>query len=82
MASCPNCKANMTCGCQKRTLPNGKIGCTSCVNKKVLKSTANNETIPTQTVSIKTEPVEPAPVKTVYNNNVWGPDRYKNLNKF
>jgi hypothetical protein len=82
MASCPNCKATMTCGCQKRTLPNGKIGCTSCVNKKPSATVSNKEITTAQTVSISTVPVQPAPVKTVYNNNVWGPDRYKNLNKF
>jgi hypothetical protein len=33
MAKCANCGATMTCGCQKRTLPNGKSGCTKCASK-------------------------------------------------
>lgn len=27
---CPNCNGVMTCGCQRRKLPNGKIGCSNC----------------------------------------------------
>jgi hypothetical protein len=30
MSSCPNCGAKLSCGCQKRTLPNGKQGCSNC----------------------------------------------------
>jgi len=30
MSKCANCGAKMTCGCQKRTLPDGKIGCSKC----------------------------------------------------
>lgn len=33
MGKCPNCGAGMSCGCQKRTLPNGKVGCSKCANK-------------------------------------------------
>jgi hypothetical protein len=33
MSSCPNCGAKLSCGCQKRTLPNGKQGCSSCATK-------------------------------------------------
>ncbi len=29
---CPNCNGVMTCGCQKRKLPNGKIGCSKCAS--------------------------------------------------
>ena len=31
MAQCPNCKKNMSCGCQKRTSSTGLVGCTSCI---------------------------------------------------
>jgi len=31
MAQCPNCKKNMSCGCQKRTSSTGVVGCTSCI---------------------------------------------------
>lgn len=33
MSKCPNCGATMSCGCQKRTLPNGKSGCSRCSSK-------------------------------------------------
>ena len=33
MSSCPNCGAKLSCGCQKRTLPNGKQGCSNCATK-------------------------------------------------
>ena len=36
MAKCANCGATMSCGCQKRTLPNGKQGCSRCVTKPVV----------------------------------------------
>lgn len=31
MAKCPNCGAAMSCGCQRRTSTDGKIGCTKCI---------------------------------------------------
>lgn len=31
MAQCSNCKKTMSCGCQKRTSPEGVEGCTSCI---------------------------------------------------
>jgi len=31
MSYCPNCKARLTCGCQKRVAKNGKQGCTNCI---------------------------------------------------
>lgn len=33
MSKCPNCGASLGCGCQKRTLPDGKQGCVNCLNK-------------------------------------------------
>ena len=32
MSKCANCGATMSCGCQKRTLANGKQGCSKCVS--------------------------------------------------
>lgn len=37
MAKCNNCGATLSCGCQQRTLPNGKKGCTKCATNTVLK---------------------------------------------
>lgn len=33
MSKCPNCGAAMSCGCQKRVSPNGKVGCSKCINQ-------------------------------------------------
>ena len=33
MTKCSNCGATLTCGCQKRMLPNGKSGCTRCASQ-------------------------------------------------
>ena len=32
MSKCANCGATLSCGCQKRTLANGKQGCSKCVS--------------------------------------------------
>lgn len=41
MSKCPNCNANLSCGCQKRTGPDGKQMCTKCLHqpKPVVKNT-------------------------------------------
>ena len=31
MSKCANCGSVLTCGCQRRQLPNGKSGCSKCV---------------------------------------------------
>jgi hypothetical protein len=43
MATCLNCKKNLSCGCQKKTSSDGKSVCATCItqyeinlNKKVL----------------------------------------------
>jgi hypothetical protein len=33
MATCANCGAKLSCGCQKRTTADGRSACTNCVNK-------------------------------------------------
>jgi hypothetical protein len=41
MSTCPNCKARITCGCQRRTASDGKQVCSSCLtqyNTKALKN--------------------------------------------
>ncbi len=32
MSKCTNCGATLSCGCQKRTGPNGKQMCTKCIH--------------------------------------------------
>jgi transcription elongation factor Elf1 len=32
MATCPNCKNKMSCGCQKRQASDGKTVCSQCAN--------------------------------------------------
>ena len=66
MSSCPNCGAKLSCGCQKRTLANGKTGCSNCASR--VDKTA-------KTIATKTE-------KPTVNTNTWGPNRYLNLKKF
>jgi hypothetical protein len=77
MAKCPNCNSTMTCSCQKRTLPNGSQGCTSCLGKtpgatKGPTPTAN----PVRKATVTNEGKAPAPL------SVWGKERYRNLDKF
>lgn len=76
MATCPNCGSNLTCGCQKRTLPNGSQGCANCLGK-----TAGASKAPTP---VAKQPKR-APVtiqgKAPVSLNVWGKDRYKTVSK-
>ena len=32
MATCPNCRNKMSCGCQKRQASDGKTVCSKCAN--------------------------------------------------
>lgn len=32
MSKCANCGATMSCGCQKRVSPDGRVGCSKCIN--------------------------------------------------
>jgi len=32
MGKCPNCGTKLSCGCQKRTTPDGIQVCTNCIN--------------------------------------------------
>lgn len=47
MSSCPNCGARLSCGCQKRTLPNGKQGCSSCATKTQKVTAQTQSSVPT-----------------------------------
>lgn len=77
MAKCQNCGSSMSCSCQKRMLPNGASGCTSCLGKVTGASKG-----PTPVA----KPVRKAPVtiegKGPVGLNVWGKERYKDLSKF
>ena len=33
MGQCTNCKARLTCGCQKRVSKTGIAGCANCINQ-------------------------------------------------
>ena len=44
MSQCPNCGAAMSCGCQKKVLSNGKIGCAKCVNQTSTPEVKETET--------------------------------------
>lgn len=55
MSTCANCGARLTCGCQKRTLPDGKSGCSNCAGKV----TKQKETQPIKTATPTTRPWGP-----------------------
>lgn len=38
MSKCANCGSVLTCGCQRRQLPNGKSGCSKCAGTPVTNS--------------------------------------------
>jgi len=63
MSTCANCGAKLSCGCQKRTLPNGKSGCANCASKITNQEAKTENQIPLK-------------------KQIWGPNRYKNLNRF
>lgn len=44
MSKCPNCGKAMSCGCQRRQLPNGKMGCSTCVHNIQSSSNKADET--------------------------------------
>ena len=69
MSTCGNCGAKLSCGCQKRTLADGKQGCSNCASKVAAKAKAK----PT---------VSTAANQPTVNTNTWGPNRYLNLKKF
>ena len=43
MSACPNCKKNLTCGCQKKKASNGVVVCKDCIlsYEKSMKVLAN-----------------------------------------
>jgi len=67
MSNCPNCGAKLSCGCQKRTLADGRQGCSNCASKVTAKAKS----------TVKTTTSQPT-----VNTNTWGPNRYLNLKKF
>jgi len=49
-ALCPNCKARLSCGCQKRTASNGATVCANCLisyEQSLKKPKATNNMAPT-----------------------------------
>lgn len=44
MSKCPNCNAQLSCGCQKRVTPNGKVGCTQCISSLLNEEKKNKNT--------------------------------------
>lgn len=58
MSTCPNCKAKMSCGCQKRTASNGASVCSTCISQYEagLKNKASSSTTGTVTAIFKPNP--------------------------
>lgn len=46
-SSCPNCKAKLSCGCQKRTASNGASVCTMCLTSYENNLKVNSKTVGT-----------------------------------
>lgn len=67
MSQCPNCKSQLSCGCQRRTASDGTSVCSSCLS--AYESKLQNAAQPKQTSNQQPNPV-------------WGKDRYRNLHKF
>lgn len=44
MSKCANCGATLSCGCQRKTLPDGKSGCNNCYKKATVTNTTNTDT--------------------------------------
>ena len=64
MASCTNCGAQLSCGCQKRKASDGASVCANCV--------ARYEARATQKI------IKPlATAKPAVPQHSWGPNRYK-----
>ena len=51
MSKCPNCSANLSCGCQKRTASNGASGCTACISSLESKLKNNKSTVQKSNIS-------------------------------
>ena len=52
MGYCPNCKAKITCGCQRRKAKDGASTCSNCVttynnNLKIATKSSTSSTAPT-----------------------------------
>jgi protein-arginine kinase activator protein McsA len=43
MSKCPNCGSTLTCGCQKRKLADGRVGCSKCVGTATAKITGKSQ---------------------------------------
>jgi ribosomal protein L37AE/L43A len=71
MSVCGNCKATLSCGCQKKKASNGVWVCRSCISR--YEASIKNESV--SQPKVQTQTVTP-------KLNEWGKDRYSNLNKF
>lgn len=48
VAKCSNCGNAMSCGCQRRVTPDGRQGCTNCINQ-LQAQPAHQQPAPSQT---------------------------------
>ena len=67
MATCSNCKATLSCGCQKRKAKDGTATCSKCLASYEAKFT---EAKLTETKTLTVEPQAPT---------TWGANRYKKI---
>ena len=43
MSKCANCGTTLSCGCQKRVLPDGRQACSKCINSVRKQTTVPNK---------------------------------------
>jgi hypothetical protein len=66
MSACLNCKAVLSCGCQRKKASNGTSVCSNCIG-------AYEKSLKNQ---------QPQQQTNTTDLNAFGKDRYRNLNKF
>ena len=68
MATCSNCNARLSCGCQKRTASDGKGCCSNCINAYEARIKDKNPALQITPTKVNS-PIAP-------QRKVWGRDRY------
>lgn len=60
MATCQNCKKNLSCGCQRKTASDGKQVCSYCINAY---ERSKSTSFKSKTQDISNEPIIKTPLR-------------------